>query len=112
MNIFVIRIKEGDFFMIDGFQKVVNRLIEDRLEQIITSDEYVMYSELLHKDLDEKLAQFGKFEDETKKDEFIDDIRANIFEQVHIQTKLTYRTAFNDALVFAINTLVNPQKMF
>ncbi|AQX53055.1 hypothetical protein [Priestia flexa] len=98
--------------MIDGFQKVVNKLIEERLEQIITSEEYIMYSELLHKDLDEKLAQFEKFEDETKKDEFIDDIRSNIFEQVHIQTKLAYRTAFNDALVFAINTLVNPQKMF
>ncbi|MFD2215315.1 hypothetical protein [Metabacillus endolithicus] len=98
--------------MIDGFQKVINKLIEERLEQIITSEEYVMYSELLHKDLNEKLAQFEKFEDETKKDEFIDDIRANIFEQVHIQTKLVYRTAFNDAFVFAINTLVNPQKMF
>lgn len=33
--------------MIDGFQKVVNKLIEERLEQIITSEEYVMYSELL-----------------------------------------------------------------
>lgn len=98
--------------MIDGYQKVVNRLIEERLEQIMTSDEYVMYSELLNKDLDEKLAQFGKFEDETKKEEFIDDIRGNIFEQVHIQTKLVYRTAFNDALVFAINNIVNPQKMF
>ncbi len=52
--------------MIDGFQKVVNKLIEERLEQIITSEEYVMYSELLHKDLDEKLTQFGKFDDEAK----------------------------------------------
>jgi len=98
--------------MIDGFQKVVNKLIEERLEQIITSEEYVMYSELLHRDLDEKLAQFEKFDDETKRIEFIDDIKGNIFDQVHIQTKLAYRTAFNDALVFAINTLVNPQKMF
>jgi hypothetical protein len=97
--------------LIEGFQNVVNQLIENRLEQIITSEEYNIYSDLLHKELDEKLSAIEKLENEDKKQELIDEIRNNIFDQVHLQSKLAYRTAFSDAWILAINTLIIPRKI-
>ncbi|WP_269919322.1 hypothetical protein [Caldifermentibacillus hisashii] len=56
--------------MIDGFPKLVNQLIERRLE----------------------------------------DIKANIFDQVFYQSKLTYRVAFKDAFSLFIDTFLTPKK--
>jgi len=56
--------------VIDGFPKLVNQLIERRLEDII----------------------------------------ANIFDQVFYQSKLTYRVAFKDAFSLFIDTFLTPKK--
>lgn len=96
--------------MIDGFQKAVDELIENRLGELINSDEYIMYSETIHKDLEEKLALFNETSDQEIRDEVIEGLRSNIFEQVYFQSKMAYRMAFNDALVFMINTLILPKK--
>ncbi|SIR56438.1 hypothetical protein SAMN05880580_1398 [Priestia flexa] len=42
--------------MIDGFPKLVNQLIESRLENIITSEEYEMFMESIYQDLEQKLS--------------------------------------------------------
>ncbi|MDL0421273.1 hypothetical protein QPM05_14365 [Caldibacillus thermoamylovorans] len=84
--------------MIDGFPKLVNQLIERRLEDIITSKEYAMFIEGIYLDLEQKLSSSIKDLDAEAKMNLMEDIKANIFDQVFYQSKLTYRVAFNIAI--------------
>jgi hypothetical protein len=97
--------------MIDGLQKAVDEFIEKRLEALLTSREYQMYAETIYKDLEEKLLVATESLEGDARDSLIEDIRANIFDQVLIQSKFAYRQAFSDALVFIINTLFIPKKL-
>ncbi|WP_153125972.1 hypothetical protein [Peribacillus tepidiphilus] len=97
--------------MIDGLQKAVDEFIEKRLEALLTSREYQMYAETIYKDLEEKLLVATESLEGDARDSLIEDIRANIFDQVLIQSKIAYRQAFSDALVFIINTLIIPKKL-
>ncbi|MEJ9152283.1 MULTISPECIES: hypothetical protein [Bacillaceae] len=96
--------------MIEGFQKAVNQLIENRLGDIINSEEYRMFSEAIYRDLEDKLSSITESLNEDARNNLIEDIKSNIFEQVFYQSKLTYRVAFNDSLIFLVNTLLIPKK--
>lgn len=96
--------------MIDGFPRLVNQLIESRLENIITSEEYEMFMEGIYKDLEQKLSSSIKDLDEEEKNNLIEDLKSNIFQQVFHQSKLTYRVAFKDAFSFFVDTLLMPKK--
>ncbi|MBU5466278.1 hypothetical protein KQI49_05455 [Virgibacillus sp. MSJ-26] len=96
--------------MIDGFPKLVNQLIESRLENIITSEEYEMFMESIYQDLEQKLSSSIKDLDEEAKNNLIEDLKSNIFQQVFQQSKLTYRVAFKDAFSFFVDTLLMPKK--
>ena len=96
--------------MIDGFPRLVNNLIESRLENIITSEEYEMFMEGIYKDLEQKLSSSIKDFDEEAKNNLIEDLKSNIFQQVFQQSKLTYRVAFKDALSFFVDTLLIPKR--
>ena len=96
--------------MIDGFPRLVNQLIESRLENIITSEEYEMFMEGIYKDLEQKLSSSIKDLDEEEKNNLIEDLKSNIFQQVFQQSKLTYRVAFKDAFSFFVDTLLMPKK--
>ena len=96
--------------MIDGFPRLVNQLIESRLENIITSEEYEMFMEGIYKDLEQKLSSSIKDLDEEAKNNLIEDLKSNIFQQVFQQSKLTYRVAFKDALSFFVDTLLIPKR--
>ncbi len=96
--------------MIDGFPRLVNQLIESRLEDIITSEEYEMFMEGIYKDLEQKLSSSIKDLDEEAKNNLIEDFKSNIFQQVFHQSKLTYRVAFKDAFSFFVDTLLMPKK--
>ena len=96
--------------MIDGFPKLVNQLIESRLENIITSEEYEMFMESIYQDLEQKLSSSIKNLDEEAKNNLIEDLKSNIFQQVFQQSKLTYRVAFKDAFSFFVDTLLMPKK--
>ncbi|KPH69315.1 MULTISPECIES: hypothetical protein [Bacillaceae] len=96
--------------MIDGFPRLVNQLIESRLEDIITSEEYEMFMEGIYKDLEQKLSSSIKDLDEEAKNNLIEDLKSNIFQQVFQKSKLTYRVAFKDALSFFVDTLLIPKR--
>ncbi|GIO22299.1 hypothetical protein [Oceanobacillus sp. J11TS1] len=96
--------------MIDGFPRLVNHLIESRLEDIITSEEYEMFMEGIYKDLEQKLSSSIKDLDEEAKNNLIEDLKSNIFQQIFQQSKLTYRVAFKDALSFFVDTLLIPKR--
>lgn len=96
--------------MIDGFPRLVNQLIESRLENIITSEEYEMFMEGIYKDLEQKLSSSIKDLDEEAKNNLIEDLKSNIFQQVFQQSKLTYRVAFKDAFSFFVDTLLIPKR--
>lgn len=96
--------------MIDGFPKLINQLIESRLENIITSEEYEMFMESIYQDLEKKLSSSIKDLDEEAKNNLIEDLKSNIFQQVFQQSKLTYRVAFKDAFSFFVDTLLIPKK--
>lgn len=96
--------------MIDGFPKLVSQLIESRLENIITSEEYEMFMESIYQDLEQKLSSSIKDLDEEAKNNLIEDLKSNIFQQVFQQSKLTYRVAFKDAFSFFVDTLLIPKK--
>ena len=96
--------------MIDGFPRLVNNLIESRLENIITSEEYEMFMEGIYKDLEQKLSSSIKDLDEEAKNNLIEDLKSNIFQQVFQKSKLTYRVAFKDALSFFVDTLLIPKR--
>jgi len=101
---------KGRFLMIDGFPRLVNQLIESRLENIITSEEYEMFMEGIYKDLEQKLSSSIKDLEEEEKNNLIEDLKSNIFQQVFHQSKLTYRVAFKDAFSFFVDTLLMPKK--
>ena len=90
--------------MIDGFPRLVNNLIESRLENIITSEEYEIFMEGIYKDLEQKLSSSINDLDEEAKNNLIEDLKSNIFQQVFQQSKLTYRVAFKDAFSFFVDT--------
>ncbi|MEI3599097.1 MULTISPECIES: hypothetical protein [Bacillaceae] len=96
--------------MIDGFPRLVNQLIENRLENIITSEEYEMFMEGIYQDLEQKLSSSINDLDEEAKNNLIEDLKSNIFQQVFQQSKLTYRVAFKDAFSFFVDTLLIPKK--
>lgn len=96
--------------MIDGFPRLVNQLIESRLENIITSEEYEIFMEGIYKDLEQKLSSSIKDLDEEAKNNLIEDLKSNIFQQVFQKSKLTYRVAFKDALSFFVDTLLIPKR--
>ncbi|MDF1510987.1 hypothetical protein PZE06_22910 [Robertmurraya sp. DFI.2.37] len=96
--------------MIDGFPRLVNQLIESRLEDIITSEEYEMFMEGIYKDLEQKLSSSIKDLDEEAKNNLIEDLKSDIFQQVFQKSKLTYRVAFKDALSFFVDTLLIPKR--
>lgn len=96
--------------MIDGFPRLVNQLIESRLEDIITSEEYEMFMEGIYKDLEQKLSSSIKDLDEEAKNNLIEDLKSNIFQQVFQKSKLTYRVAFKDAFSFFVDTLLIPKR--
>lgn len=96
--------------MIDGFPRLVNQLIESRLEDIITSEEYEMFMEGIYKDLEQKLSSSIKDLDEEAKNNLIEDLKSNIFQQVFQKSKLIYRVAFKDALSFFVDTLLIPKR--
>ncbi|PAE27137.1 hypothetical protein CHI07_20865 [Paenibacillus sp. 7884-2] len=96
--------------MIDGFPRLVNNLIESRLENIITSEEYEIFMEGIYKDLEQKLSSSINDLDEEAKNNLIEDLKSNIFQQVFQQSKLTYRVAFKDAFSFFVDTLLIPKK--
>ena len=96
--------------MIDGFPRLVNNLIESRLENIITSEEYEIFMEGIYKDLEQKLSSSINDLDEEAKNNLIEDLKSNIFQQVFQQSKLTYRVAFKDALSFFVDTLLIPKR--
>ena len=96
--------------MIDGFPRLVNNLIESRLENIITSEEYEIFMEGIYKDLEQKLSSSINNLDEEAKNNLIEDLKSNIFQQVFQQSKLTYRVAFKDAFSFFVDTLLIPKK--
>lgn len=96
--------------VIDGFPKLVNQLIERRLEDIITSKEYAMFIEGIYLDLEQKLSSSIKDLDAEAKMNLMEDIKANIFDQVFYQSKLTYRVAFKDAFSLFIDTFLTPKK--
>ena len=96
--------------MIDGFPRSVNNLIESRLENIITSEEYEIFMEGIYKDLEQKLSSSINDLDEEAKNNLIEDLKSNIFQQVFQQSKLTYRVAFKDAFSFFVDTLLIPKK--
>jgi hypothetical protein len=96
--------------MIDGFPRLVNQLIESRLENIITSEEYEMFMEGIYQDLEQKLSSSINDLDEEAKNNLIEDLKSNIFQQVFQQSKLTYRVAFKDAFSFFVDTLLIPKK--
>lgn len=96
--------------MIDGFPRLVNNLIESRLENIITSEEYEIFMEGIYKDLEQKLSSSINDLDEEAKNNFIEDLKSNIFQQVFHQSKLTYRVAFKDAFSFFVDTLLIPKE--
>jgi len=92
--------------MIDGFANLVNNLIEKRMESIITSEEYTIYIENIYQDVEQQL--FGNLDgfDEETKNNLMEDLKNIIFQQVFYQSKLTYHTAFQDALSFFVDTLL------
>ena len=96
--------------MIDGFPRLVNNLIESRLENIITSEEYEIFMEGIYKDLEQKLSSSIKDLDEEAKNNLIEDLKSNIFQQVFQKSKLTYRVAFKDAFSFFVDTLLIPKR--
>mgnify|MGYP001335263836 FL=1 len=96
--------------MIDGFPRLVNNLIESRLENIITSEEYEIFMEGIYKDLEQNLSSSINDLDEEAKNNLIEDLKSNIFQQVFHQSKLTYRVAFKDAFSFFVDTLLIPKK--
>ncbi|MDQ0246504.1 hypothetical protein J2S09_004108 [Bacillus fengqiuensis] len=95
--------------MIDGFQKAAHELIEKRLEELLTSEEYQRYSDTTYKYLEEKLSIGTEPLGEDTRTMLIDDIKTNIFESVFFQSKLAYKQGFTDALIFLIKTLVVPR---
>jgi hypothetical protein len=95
--------------MVEGFPRLVNQLIESRTDAIMTSDDYELLMDSIYQDLEEKLSSVLKDLDEETKNNFIEDIKSNIFQQVFHQSKLTYRVAFKDAFTFFIDTLVMPK---
>lgn len=96
--------------MIDGFPSLINQLIESRLENIITSEEYEMFMEGIYQDLEKQLSSSIKDLDEEAKNNLIEDLKSNIFQQVFQQSKMTYRVAFKDAFSFFVDTLLIPKK--
>ncbi|MFD1032928.1 hypothetical protein [Metaplanococcus flavidus] len=97
--------------MIRGFQKVIEDLVEQRLEEIINSKDFISYTEVIEHDLEEKLKQLTQIDDEESKVHLLSDLQANIFDQVHLQSTIAYKTGFNDGLIFAIDTLMAPKKI-
>jgi hypothetical protein len=96
--------------VIDGFPKLVNQLIERRLEEIITSEEYAIFIDGIYQNLEQKLSSSIKDLDEEAKMNLMEDIKSNIFDQVFYQSKLTYRVAFKDAFSLFIDAFLIPKK--
>lgn len=80
------------------------------MENIITSEEYEIFMEGIYKYLEQKLSSSIKDLDEEEKNNIIEDLKSNIFQQVFHQSKLTYRVAFKDAFSFFVDTLLMPKK--
>ncbi|TWT00134.1 hypothetical protein [Planomicrobium sp. CPCC 101079] len=97
--------------MVREFQKVMNELVERRIEEVINSKEFVSYNEILDHDLDEKLKQLKQFDSDEAKMNALSDLKDNIFEQVFSQTNIAYKTGFNDAFILAVDMFVMPKKI-
>lgn len=97
--------------MVKGFQQVMEELVQRRIEEIINSTEFISISEAIEHDLEEKLKQLAQLADDVDKLTLISDFKDNIFEQVYLQSTIAYKTAFNDALIFAVDTLMAPKKI-
>ncbi|WP_188453361.1 hypothetical protein [Virgibacillus oceani] len=95
--------------MIDGFQNAMYQLIETRLEEIINSEEYVLFFEAIYNDLEEKLSSITEPLDEETKNEMMEDIKSNLFDQFFNQSKFTYKAAFSDSFTFLINNVLLPR---
>jgi len=89
----------------DDFQKLVNHLIESRLEHIINNEEFAIIMEELYQELESHLSTIYKNYNNYDKNVVIENIKSNIFEQVFNQGKIIYRVAFKDALSFYVDTL-------
>lgn len=96
--------------MIDGFPKLVNQLIERRLEEIFTSEDFTMFIDGIYQDLEQKLSSSIKDLDEEEKLNLKEDLKSNIFDQVFYQSKLVYRVAFKDAFSLFIDAFLTPKK--
>jgi hypothetical protein len=96
--------------MIDGFPKLVNQLIERRLEEIFTSEDFAMFIDGIYQDLEQKLSSSIKDLDEEEKLNLKEDLKSNIFDQVFYQSKLVYRVAFKDAFSLFIDAFLIPKK--
>jgi len=96
--------------MIDGFPKLVNQLIERRLEEIFTSEDFAMFIDGIYQDLEQKLSSSIKDLDEEEKLNLKEDLKSNIFDKVFYQSKLVYRVAFKDAFSLFIDAFLTPKK--
>lgn len=103
-----MHIKEW-FLLIDGFQNAMYQLIDTRLEQIINSNEYVMFFETIYNDLEEKLSSITDSLNEDMKNELMEDIKSNMFDQLFNQSKFTYKVAFSDSFSFLVNNVLLPR---
>lgn len=91
--------------MIDGFSRLVDQLVEKRIEDIITSEEYDVLMKGIFQELEQTLSSITSDQDVEDRNNIVEDLKSNIFQQVFYQSKLTYRVAFEDALSFYMETL-------
>lgn len=92
--------------MIEGYSKVVNGIIQDRLDIIMTSEEFALAMEGVYHGLEQRLTSSIKDLGEREKHELIEDLRNHVFEHMEEQSKLIYRTAFKDGFSFFIDKLL------
>lgn len=101
---------KGGCSMINGFPNAFNQFVEKRLEDIMASEEYDLFFEEIYQDLEYKLSSNIENLDENAKRDFIEDLKSNVFQQVFQQGKITYHTAFQDALSLLTNRFMLPKK--
>lgn len=91
--------------MVNG-SKAINQLIEERLEQINLSDEFISFTNTIHQEFEHILDPYINDLETKEKMDLIDSLRAIVFEQVFFQSKITYKTGFKDGLSFTFNEFV------
>lgn len=86
--------------MTDGYAKAAKLFVDSRVESIMTGQEYALLLDGIYQGMERNLSIALKDFPEKEREDLIDDLKGNIFDQVYQLTKSTYRTAYKDVNVF------------